>query len=324
VAQSHVSIGGSGAEVDGFEFEVTEISVVEAVESDECGSIDGVGDIAYLEGAAAAVGEAFGTHPEGHLKLVDGSAEGGQNYQVGGGTAEAQGIAGAMSEGSAGGNSARANFVPAVGEVGGKVVEVFEIGDSNGVAGGGEANRNSVAAFVVDGTERFDGEVVCGAAAESSEVDVVGVGRDGGHVGGVGSVGDDECGSIALPADGGAMGSDVANCYASGSGASGSEVDVDIIDEPVPGAGIGIVAQGNAAVGRSIGEADDAVLGAGEIGIVVGFDCNESGCIIVIGDITYREGAAAGVGEAFRTGPDGHFELIGGGVHDGQKHEVGG
>ena len=120
------------------------------------------------------------------------------------------------------------------------------------------------------------------------------------------------------------MGSKVANSYASGSRASGSEVDVDIIDEPVPVGGIGIVAHGNAAVGRNIGEADGAVFGAREIGIVVGFDGNESGCVIGIGDITDREGAAAGVGEAFRTGPDGHFELIGGGVHDGQKHEVGG
>ena len=128
MAQSHVSIGRSGAEVDGFEFVVSEISVVEAVEGDESGSIEDVSDIAYLEGAAAAVGEAFGTHPEGHLKLVDGSVEGGQNYQVREGTAEAQGNAWVMSIGTADSNGACANFGPAVGEGGGKVFEVFEIG----------------------------------------------------------------------------------------------------------------------------------------------------------------------------------------------------
>ena len=99
------------------------------------------------------------------MKLVDGSVEGGQNYQVREGTAEAQGNAWVMSIGTAGSNGACANFGPAVGEGGGKVFEVFEIGNYYGVAGGGEANRNSVAAFVVDGTECFDGDVVGGGAA---------------------------------------------------------------------------------------------------------------------------------------------------------------
>ena len=131
-------------------------------------------------------------------------------------------------------------------------------------------------------------------------------------------------GEVSIPRDGSRGVGQQRSGNTGGGYAVGHGVDIDVVDKPVPSGAVGVVAESQTCIGRSVGIVDGLHIDAAEGVVGVGLDSDERGGIVNIGNIAYAEGTAAAAGIALRTHPEGHLQGIGSGVDRRQNHEVGG